>query len=159
MSEINAIATNNYLLATQQEVSHDNTLSGNGTVDSPLGVVPGYNETVLWEGTRTSAVTLNELPSNFEYIGICTLGGQISYYNTDNNYKPFTFNVSNDTSCYLNVGRFYLYNSSLTVNKSKAINFGGWTSTSFTTSGITNNWDYGANIISKVIGINRKNNA
>ena len=39
MSEINAIATNNYLLATQQEVSHDNTLSGNGTVDSPLGVV------------------------------------------------------------------------------------------------------------------------
>ena len=39
MSEINAIATNNYLLTTQQEVSHDNTLSGNGTVDSPLGVV------------------------------------------------------------------------------------------------------------------------
>jgi len=39
MSEINAIATNNYLLATQQEVSHDNTLSGNGTVDSPLGVI------------------------------------------------------------------------------------------------------------------------
>ena len=24
-------------------VNHDNTLSGNGTVDSPLGVVPGYN--------------------------------------------------------------------------------------------------------------------
>jgi hypothetical protein len=41
MSEINAIATNNYLLATQQEVSHDNTLSGNGTVDSPLGVASG----------------------------------------------------------------------------------------------------------------------
>ena len=39
MSEIQSIATNNYLLATQQEVSHDNTLSGNGTVDSPLGVV------------------------------------------------------------------------------------------------------------------------
>jgi hypothetical protein len=39
MSEINAIATNNYLLATQQEVSHDNTLSGSGTTASPLSVV------------------------------------------------------------------------------------------------------------------------
>ena len=59
MSEINAIATNNYLLATQQEVSHDNTLSGNGTVDSPLGVASG---------------TMNE--SAFEYSG-----GMITAYN------------------------------------------------------------------------------
>lgn len=43
MSEpIQSIATNNYILATQQEVSHDNTLSGNGTVDSPLGVDSDY---------------------------------------------------------------------------------------------------------------------
>ena len=77
MSEINAIATNNYLLATQQEVSHDNTLSGNGTVDSPLGVVPGYNETVLWSGNtsqitagQTWTASLNEPVSNFEKIGI-----------------------------------------------------------------------------------------
>ena len=40
MSEpIQSIAQNNYILATQQEVSHDNTLSGNGTVDSPLRVI------------------------------------------------------------------------------------------------------------------------
>lgn len=72
MSEINAIATNNYLLATQQEVSHDNTLSGNGTVDSPLGVVPGYNETVLWDNPNGSQlpITVSELLSNFEYIRI-----------------------------------------------------------------------------------------
>ena len=38
MSEIQSIATNNYILATQQEVSHDSSLSGNGTVDSPLGL-------------------------------------------------------------------------------------------------------------------------
>jgi len=73
MSEINAIATNNYLLATQQEVSHDNTLSGNGTVDSPLGVVPGYNETVLWENSEGSKasdlpVTLTESIQNFEKV-------------------------------------------------------------------------------------------
>lgn len=40
MSEpIQSIAQNNYILATQQEVSHDNTLSGNGMTDSPLGVI------------------------------------------------------------------------------------------------------------------------
>ena len=39
MSEpIQSIAQNNYILATQQEISHDNTLSGNGTVDSQLGL-------------------------------------------------------------------------------------------------------------------------
>ena len=43
MSEqIQSIAQNNYILATQKEVSHDNTLSGNGTVDSPLGVNNEY---------------------------------------------------------------------------------------------------------------------
>ena len=39
---IRSISQNNYLLATQQEVSHDNTLSGNGTEQSPLGVDSQY---------------------------------------------------------------------------------------------------------------------
>lgn len=77
MSEINAIATNNYLLATQQEVSHDNSLSGNGTVDSPLGVVHGYNETVLYSAapktyggsTSGESFQLSENISAFERIG------------------------------------------------------------------------------------------
>ena len=70
MSEpIQSIAQNNYILATPQEVSHDNTLSGNGTVDSPLGVVPGYNETVLWEGNAATA-TLSESLDNFEKVDI-----------------------------------------------------------------------------------------
>jgi hypothetical protein len=85
MSEINAIATNNYLLAAQQEVSHDNTLSGNGTVDSPLGVVPGYNETVLWSGTLASGATaaLSEPITAFERIGFagyCHNGEVYSVY-------------------------------------------------------------------------------
>ena len=84
MSEpIQSIAQNNYILATQQEVSHDNTLSGNGTVDSPLGVVPGYNETVLWEGTNFSVsdgrhlsatVQLSEPISAFDEIKIISSG-------------------------------------------------------------------------------------
>ena len=80
MSEpIQSISNGNYILATQQEVSHDNTLSGNGTVDSPLGVVPGYNETVLWSGTGTSGdYTLSESYNNFEKLSI-THGCTYSY--------------------------------------------------------------------------------
>ena len=69
MSEIQSIAKNNYILATQQEVSHDNTLSGNGTVDSPLGL----NETVLYEKTWTSAggnAILSESANNFQLLRI-----------------------------------------------------------------------------------------
>lgn len=39
MSEIQSISQNNYILATQQEVSHDSSLSGTGMADSPLGVI------------------------------------------------------------------------------------------------------------------------
>ena len=84
MSEpIQSIAQNNYILGTQQEISHDNTLSGNGSVDSPLGVVPGYNETVLWSGTNFSVsngghlsatVQLSEPISAFNEIKIISSG-------------------------------------------------------------------------------------
>ena len=67
MSEpIQSIAQNNYILGTQQEISHDNTLSGNGSVDSPLGVVPGYNETVLWSGTNFSVSNGNHLSATVQ---------------------------------------------------------------------------------------------
>lgn len=64
MSEpIQSIAQNNYILATQQEVSHDNTLSGNGTVDSPLGVASDLivitEETVGTYTISTSDVNIN----------------------------------------------------------------------------------------------------
>lgn len=75
MSEpIQSISQGNYILATQQEVSHDNTLSGNGTSASPLGL----NETVLWEGecnwwdasTISNGLDVSEDFSNFEYIKV-----------------------------------------------------------------------------------------
>lgn len=71
---IRSISQNNFILADQKEVSHDNTLSGNGTVDSPLGVVPGYNETVLYSGntsiSNTADIPLNENITNFERIKV-----------------------------------------------------------------------------------------
>jgi len=72
MPDIQSISQGNYILATQQEVSHDNTLSGNGTSASPLGVVPSYNETVLWSGdfTGTGNITLSESVYNFSKVAV-----------------------------------------------------------------------------------------
>ena len=87
------------ILQTQQEVSHDNTLSGNGTVDSPLGVVPGYNETVLYDNTNPTAVTsntsvnLSESYLNFKELKLYI---KASFGSTGNmNYVVTTF-VSQD---------------------------------------------------------------
>ena len=71
MSEpIQSIAQNNYILATQKEVSHDNTLSGNGTVDSPLGVASDLivitEETVGTYSVNTSDVAVS---NNFSKTG------------------------------------------------------------------------------------------
>ena len=89
MSEpIQSIAQNNYILATQQEVSHDNSLSGNGTVNSPLSVVPGYNETVLYSGpigAFNTELTLNEPFSAFQYVGVTQ---QSTNTNVMLNYYP-----------------------------------------------------------------------
>ena len=75
MSEpIQAIAQNSYSRATRKEVSHENTLSGNGTVESALGVVRGYNETGVWSGnytgTKTKQFNLTESYKNFEELEI-----------------------------------------------------------------------------------------
>lgn len=65
-----------FITSGAEIVNHDNTLSGNGTVDSPLGVVPGYNETVLWSGngptvsTKTQDFVLSESYKNFEKLQI-----------------------------------------------------------------------------------------
>ena len=51
-------------------VNHDNSLSGNGTVDSPLGVVPGYNETVLWSGNNATTLNLSEPATSFNTVKV-----------------------------------------------------------------------------------------
>lgn len=63
-----------FITSGAEIVNHDNSLSGNGTVDSPLGVVPGYNETVLWEGSAgiqlKNGITLSESRLNFDELKI-----------------------------------------------------------------------------------------
>lgn len=66
MSELKEIG--GFIVSADPFVQHDSSLSGNGTVNSPLGVVPGYNETVLWSGTPllTGTLTASESVLNFE---------------------------------------------------------------------------------------------
>lgn len=69
-------------------VNHDASLSGNGTVDSPLGL----NETVLWSGTYsgTSAIPFTESYKNFDYV-------RIDYKRSDNLSFVHTFNTEDQT--------------------------------------------------------------
>ena len=139
-------------------VNHDNTLSGNGTVDSPLGL----NETVLWENpnkTSTRLITwpqqLTESINNFEYVDI--------YYNGDgvSDFAPKIHNFSTSGNGYYNL--FDIYNPPNTNNlfyRLCKISLNG------TTMNVVDNFTYnfpagdnnhtGYNIIYKVVGINRK---
>ena len=70
MSEpIQSIAQKNYILATQQEVSHDNTLSGNGTVESPLGVagVPSDLIVITEEIAGTYSVNTSDVNVSHDF--------------------------------------------------------------------------------------------
>ena len=74
MPENNFIYQDHFILAEQQEVSHDTSLSGNGTVNSPLGAdvdalkrLLGIDETVLFSGTGASG-NFSESLSNFKKV-------------------------------------------------------------------------------------------
>ena len=88
MSEpIQSIAQNNYILATQKEVSHDNTLSGNGTVDSPLGVDSEYIKMLSVNQPFTvnsqNYVSTASVPDGYEFlcwVNMCTNGFSQVFY-------------------------------------------------------------------------------
>lgn len=159
MSEpIQSIAQNNYILATQPEVSHDNTLSGNGTVNSPLSVVPGYNETVLWEGAclkqGDGAATLSEAASNFDKIAVYAVPNPSNLYNYP---QVFTY----DGSCTAGAYMCPFMNTKL---KGK-FSYGRWEITNGTSFNLTDaaqtdnyptmNFDNSYGGVVKVVGINR----
>ena len=147
---IQSIAQNNYILATQQEVSHDNTLSGNGTVDSPIGVVPGYNETVLWSGTGD--IITSESITNFERIRITiSKGGTCEVVPNGTNIDfALIFWSEEDTSAMQFYAGRLSSSDGKTFTYSRVIRY--WTAGSSGTSGnsVTNQ-----KYIVKVVGINR----
>ena len=167
-NEIESISQNNYILATQQEVSHDNTLSGTGTVDSPLGVVPGYNETVLYDQPTnqncsvTAEFQMNESLWNFHRAFIEF--DNMEFTNTPLNMEIDLDVTTTGTTYYTpmkNGNSFPTLNipyANFQINESgniKYLNWGllwgnSWTSVNTTTG------DNRGYRVRKVIGINRK---
>ena len=142
-----------FIVSADPYVNHDNSLSGNGTLTSPLGVVPGYNETVLWSGELkygNNNVPLTEAITNFERIRIITKLGIVQEFLTANLSEHFVLNTSvyDSSSNYIKFVAVALriYNSNLyymcnRVNQSSSY----WNNVNDTSTWIV-----------KVVGINRK---
>lgn len=163
-NEIEAIATNNYILATQQAVTHDNSLSGNGTVDSPLGL----NETVLWEGPHTSGnISLSESITNFERIAILfaiETPNTSGTYNTSSKwiildansmYLTRKFHLSDTCNNGSDANTLIIRQQSYTIDNDNK-GFTAFHSTQLYFNGTSWALAHNASYICKVIGINRK---
>lgn len=153
-----------FIVSADPYVNHDNSLSGNGTLTSPLGVVPGYNETVLWENTASKTTMnmswpqqLSENISNFKRVRI--------YYNADGEQSQsvapheFEFDVKPtqnfNVSVYWNPpGTSYLFYRASFINMS-GTNLNVVRNFTLNYPNGDNNTS-GYNYIWKIVGINRK---
>lgn len=117
------------------------------------------DETVLWSGTRTNEVTLSESAYNFEFIRIEFDEGSNNAPNPVTVMKPtpvmstgFCYGVAN---AFLGMLYITLTNgTTLTIEKTKSIQFGSFTSTSITLTAILDA-DQVTKSIAKVVGVNR----
>ena len=151
-------------------VNHDNTLSGNGTVDSPLSVVPGYNETVLYSSTGailSAETTLSEPGSNFEKLefwwgGIP--GTTQTQYLVNDVVRPCDFiaflHAAGGNNVWMQWGRLSANSdfSKIKMDKGKSFNYGAVTATAWVnptcSTGVPDSF-----YCYKIVGINRINNA
>ena len=143
-------------------VNHDNSLSGNGTVESPLGL---SNETILYSGAMVSSVNLSEPLSSFDRVKI--------YYASDFTEKTgehivADIDASNGSHYWTPVAGLGLENAWISMNlfsanndytvltcpQSKLINFGKYNVTGTALAGATTGINQ--SIIYKVVGVNRK---
>lgn len=133
-------------------VNHDASLSGNGTVDSPLGL----NETVLWEDANgSSSIQLSESLSNFERLRFKIKTDQgFQYFETsrigDDLVLMYPHGYANAWTTWLLL-RYNSSTNSLTVTHSKSLGH------SFTANNATlsSALDTFLNVIVEVRGINR----
>lgn len=147
------------ILSTPQEVSHDNTLSGNGTVDSPLGVVNGYNETVLFTSSWNDKlwnVNLSEPVSSFKKIRMYVTRGdganEPKSYEYETSLLPNYLTLEVDTILTNDIYRYFtlcvLSGSTYTELSARLMNYpntlSDWNN--------TNSWCHPI----KIVGINRK---
>lgn len=146
-------------------VNHDNSLSGNGTVDSPLGVMPGYNETVLFETTalNVSAVSLSEPLSSFERFRLYPYQAGAGYYN----YGEFDYDDVRNVATGNNIRLLYsrgiggnnpfqfLYGDYTLSNDTKGITATTGVRRWFPASTAAGGSDSNPTYIRKIVGINR----
>lgn len=140
-------------------VNHDSTLSGNGTVDSPLGL----NETVLYDDEITDSAALSDNLRNYTTFKVFVKIGQsvhsytVHELDTDANSWGVVQGWGEGTGSNCSVVCIRLAydstNNKLNCTNRKIINFGTWSNNTATPSAsyITN-----PSLIYKVIGINRK---
>jgi hypothetical protein len=166
MSEINAIATNNFILHNidAKKLYVQEPLF---TANSGDAVYVGWrpDETVLWENTNKTSTRLITWPQqlsesidNFDYVDV--------YYNGDgtSEFSPRIHNFSTSGNGYYNL--FDVYNPPNTNNifyRLCKLKLNG------TAMSVDDNFTYnfpngdnnhtGYNVIYKVVGINRKENA
>lgn len=135
-------------------VNHDNTLSGNGTVDSPLGL----NETVLWSGADTTATqTLSENITAFE---------EIKVYGKSHNKYPWISQVWVNSAVVYGVGSQMWWNAPSEYDVSRYCLSGAkitpmkgswytWANGSTATTGDLTGNAAQVSYICKVVGVNR----
>ena len=142
-----------FITSGAEIVNHDNSLSGNGTVDSPLGL----NETVLWESTTGTADTgvFSENITNFEYFDVVFKTNdniiEVQRFRTD--MSSSTFNLysnlfSSSNGLFIKITRMNYSATQFTVNSYAEFNIKNNANPTISQSNkIT---------LLKVIGINRK---
>ena len=154
-----------FIVSADPYVNHDNSLSGNGTLTSPLGVVPGYNETVLWSGNgtqTTGSLNLSESTSGFERIGISFFGDtspQVGYqefpiHTTSDSFPIITCDPhmegGSTFSMYIKFGLITQSNNGSTLN----LVSGGYNNIYGSTKGAQASCNWTKPF--KIVGINRK---
>lgn len=150
-----------FIVSADPYVNHDNSLSGNGTLTSPLGVVPGYNETVLWSGNLSSKdveISLTDSLKNYDSY-------KVFGYNTENKYgivSEFTYHSASPNWFSLTDTRIQ-NNQYLTIYGDYVSANSDWDKLKITymsnkyciSGGLTHSTSFGVGI-TKIVGINRK---
>lgn len=164
MSDIQSISQGNYILHNidAKKLYVQEPLF---TANSGDAVYVGWrpDETVLYSGTGTSAVTLSEPYTNFESIKIYHGGfycdefhglpapTEFRFWHMYGNNSQATFKCAMIQVSGIDSTHIQIMNT-----KTLAYNF---TATSTQANNVTNNDTYAKNIVTQVVGINRKENA
>ena len=148
-----------FITSGAEIVNHDNTLSGNGTVDSPLGL----NETVLYDGEDEASAPLSDNLRNYTTFKVFVRIGQSVHSYTVHELDTAAnswgvvqaWGESTSSNCSIVCIRldYDSTNNKLNCTNRKIINFGTWSNNTATPAA---SYIAAPHLIYKVIGINRK---